>query len=145
MPAKNYDKYILKEPMAKSMFEQIKAPQILMLGEKNFNGAYFSMGWSYVTEPFLMVDEPHFHDYEQYIGFVGGNLNNMKDFDAEIELYFGEEGTKKVINCTTFVWVPKGLIHGPLKITRVKKPFLFVDIVLGPKPDYRRKPANTKV
>lgn len=145
MTMEKYDKYILEEPMSISMFEQIKAPQILMLGEKNFGGAYFSMGWSYVTEPFLMVDEPHFHDYEQYIGFVGGDLNNMKDFDAEIELYFGEEGTKKIIDCTTFVWVPKGLVHGPLKITRVKKPFLFVDIVLGPKPDYRRKPVNTKV
>ena len=127
------------------MFEQITAPQILVIGERHFDGSHFSMGWSYITEPFLMVDEAHFHDYEQYIGFIGGDLTDMKDFNAEIELYFGDEGTRQVIDTTSIIYVPKGLVHGPLNITRVTKPFLFIDIVLGPKPDYRRKPVNPSI
>jgi hypothetical protein len=145
MAKKDYSKYIIKEPMAKSMFAEVVAPQILVLGERNFNGAPFSMGWSYITKPFLMVDEAHSHSYDQFIGVVGGDLTNMKDFDAEIEIYMGEEGSKQVINTTAFIYVPRGLIHGPYVIKRVTKPFLFIDIVLGPKPDFRRKPENTKV
>jgi hypothetical protein len=143
MAKSKYDKYILKEPMSTSMFKEIIHPQILMIGEKNFEGAPFSMGWSYVTKPFLMVDEAHSHSYNQFIGFVGGNLKNMKDFDAEIEIGMGEEGEQVLITTTAFLYVPAGLIHGPYNIKRVTKPFLFVDIVLGPKPDFRRKPENT--
>ena len=36
---------------------------------------------------------------------------DYKDFGAEVELYLGEEGEKHLITQTTFVYVPKELIH----------------------------------
>ena len=50
-------------------------------------------------------------------------LEDMFDFDAEIELYL--EGEKHIIEKTTIVYIPGGMMHCPLYINRVGKPFLF--------------------
>ena len=71
----------------------------------------------------MMVDSSHKHDYGQILAFVSNNLENMFDFDAEIELYL--EGEKHIINQTTIVYIPGGMMHCPLNIKRVGKPFLF--------------------
>ena len=140
MAETKYGKYIIREPLVKSMFEQIVAPQLHVSGDKDFNGANFSMGWSYITEPFLMVDEAHTHDFDQILSFLGDNPNDVKNFAAEVELALGTE--KHIIDATSIVYIPKGLLHCPLNIKRVDKPFVFVDIVLNAQPSIRRKPLS---
>jgi hypothetical protein len=83
----------------------------------------FGISWAPVTHPFTMVDSAHKHDYAQILAFVSNNLEDMFDFDAEVELYL--EGEKHVINQTTVVYIPGGTMHCPLYIKRVGKPFLF--------------------
>jgi hypothetical protein len=142
MAKMKYDKYIIKEPFAKSIFKEVVAPQFYISGARNCNGANFSLGWSFLTEPFLMVGEAHKHDFDQIICFLGGNPMNIKDFDAEVELYLGEEKEKYIIDSSSFVYVPKGMMHCPLNVKRVTKPIMFIDVVLAPEPDVRRKPAS---
>ena len=63
--------------------------------------------------------------------FLGGNLANVVDFGAEVDLYLGEEQELHTINSTCVVHVPKGLIHGPLVYRKVEKPIIFVDAFLA--------------
>ena len=142
MAETKYGKYIVKEPIVKSMFEQVVAPQVHISGEKDCAGANFSMGWSFITQPFLMVDDAHTHDFDQILFFLGGNPRDVNDFKAEVELFLGEEGEKHIINTTSSVYIPKGLIHCPLNVRIVDKPFVFIDIVLSPQHDVRRKPIQ---
>jgi hypothetical protein len=49
-----------------------------------------------------------------------------------VELWLGEEQEKHIIDATSVVHIPKGLIHGPLIYRRVDKPIIFVDAFLAP-------------
>ncbi|NLE08732.1 MAG: hypothetical protein GX631_05725 [Dehalococcoidales bacterium] len=91
-----------------------------------------SMGWRYIKEPMLFDRIPHSHDFDEYLCFLGGNLENMFDFDATIELSLGEESELYLIEQPTIVYIPKGFIHTPLTFKRIDKPVLFHPIALTP-------------
>jgi hypothetical protein len=93
----------------------------------------FGMLWNYVTAPFRMPDDPHWHPFDEVWLFLGGDQSNTKDFDAEIEVYLGEEGEKHVITSPTVLEIPRGTVHCPLIFTKVNKPIVFVNLPLTPK------------
>ncbi len=86
-----------------------------------------------VTQPAMMPDPPHRHDFDEYLFFVGGNLLDMADFGAEIEIALGEEWERHIINTTSIVYIPAGLQHCPLWVKKVDRPFLFGHIMLSPR------------
>lgn len=57
---------------------------------------------------------------------------DFSDFGAEVELVMGEEGEKHIINTTTWVFIPKGVLHCPLDFKRVDKPLMFGHIMFAP-------------
>lgn len=118
-----YDQYFFTE--AEGIYGPVLHPEITLPTIKVDKGKLgnFGISWEPIVHPFKMVGTPHKHDYGQILAFVGNNLENMFDFDAEIELYL--EGEKHVITKTTIVNIPGGMMHCPLIITRVGKPFLF--------------------
>ena len=126
-----YGKHIIDAPIMQSvMFPQITAPQINAFGAEHFMGIEFTMNWSYLTEPFLMVDSSHSHDFDQVICFIGGDPLNIREFGGEVEIYFGEEKEKHVITSSSYIVVPRGVVHGPLNIKRVDKPIMYMDFPL---------------
>lgn len=102
----------------------------------------FKLDWFCVTEPFLMIDEPHTHDFDQFLAFQNADGTRVNDFDAEVWLYLGPKGEqeKLVITETSFVHVPAGLVHTPLEFKRIGKPIIFMDITLTTR--YVRKPED---
>jgi hypothetical protein len=94
----------------------------------NFPGTEFTIRWHYITAPYTMEEKPHAHDFDQFSLFIGGNPMNIRDFGAEVELYMGEEGIKHVINTTTVVHIPKGMVHGPLIYKKVDRPIMFINV-----------------
>ena len=137
MAETKYGKYIIREPIKKmEVHPEVVAPMVSIKGQE-LGGVDFSGGWACISEPFLMIKDAHAHDFDQFLCFIGTNAMNMREFDAEIELSLGEEGEKHILNATTFVYVPKGLLHGPLDFKRIGKPVMFCDLYLAP--DYSRK------
>jgi hypothetical protein len=72
---------------------------------------------------------------DQLLCFIGGDTSNFFDFGAEIEFYMGKE--RYFINTTTLVWVPAGVVHGPLEFKKIHKPIMFNNIVMSA--NYGRK------
>jgi hypothetical protein len=130
MAKSKYSKYVHEEWITTSVFKEVPAPQLLIVGEKHLDGLPFSFGWSLLTEPFTMVPHSHKHDYDQIVCFTGGNPLDVRDFGAVVEFGLGEEEEIQVITKTTFIWIPKGLYHGPLRIKSVTKPIGFIDMVM---------------
>ena len=54
---------------------------------------------------------------------------NFKEFGSEVELVMGEEEETYLINTTTWVYVPAGLLHCPLNFKKVDKPIMFGHIM----------------
>jgi mannose-6-phosphate isomerase-like protein (cupin superfamily) len=144
MPIENVKRgaHIVELKPGYSLYKQVVAPQVGAFGARDLGGANFSLGWSFITAPFLMVAESHKHDFDQVIFFMGGDPNNVVDFDAEVEMGFDD-----VINLVTYpacVYIPKGLMHGPLNIKKVTKPFMFIDITISPGPSIRPVPPPSQ-
>ena len=86
MTEDRYGKYFFEKPIVDGRFASR-----LVFFSKNYVGEKdFSLLWNCVTEPFLMVEEAHSHDFDQFLHFYGGDSRNIADFDAEVELSLGE-------------------------------------------------------
>ena len=142
MAKSKYDKYIVPAPIMQSvMFPAIKCPQI-NVGSKQLADIPFTMNWSYLTEPFVMVDKSHSHEFNQIIVFIGGDPTNIREFGGEIWFHFGEEEEKHVITSPSYICVPKGIVHGPLIVKKINKPVVYMDFPLTG--SYIKMDAKTK-
>ena len=126
-----YGKYILREPYQRGRNEQVIEPGIHLDGQKDGGGANITLSQSWITQPFLMIKEPHSHDHDQFLIFSGANPLDVKDFGAEIEIYLGEQGEKHVFDTPAIVHIPGGLMHGPLNYRRIDRPIIFLDIYMA--------------
>jgi hypothetical protein len=90
-----------------------------------------------------MVTEPHTHDFNQYLFFVGGDPTDVyKSFDGELE--FGLEGVIQSITYPVCIYVPKGTLHGPYIFKKVNKPMMFMDVVISATPSVRPPPPGSR-
>ena len=129
-----------------SLYKQVEYPNWAMSGENDFNGTRYSVGTSCLTQPFVMVEDTHAHDFDQILFFVNADLRKPKDFDAEIEITLGEEGKLKkyLINYAACVYIPAGTLHGPLNIKKINQPITFTDVTLSPSHSVRPLPKASK-
>lgn len=134
MSDSQYEKYILRNAAAvpvlksRSHTPSVGARQDLWPG---ITGMGCNFGVNSITEPYLLPDPPHTHEFDEYLFFIGGNPLNMGEFDAEIEVALGENWDRYIINSTSVIYIPKGLQHCPIHVKRVGKPFLFGHIMLA--------------
>jgi hypothetical protein len=141
MAETKYGKYVTMNPLTYHDAEEISAEMFRMSALQD-TGESVGAALMCLDKPWLMLKEPHFHDFPQFFGFFGSDSMKLGDFDAEIELTLG--GTEKhVITTACYVYVPPGLLHGPLDFKRIGKPVLFMDIRLTK--DYVRKSQSGEV
>ena len=79
-----------------------------------------------------MVNEPHAHDFDQFLHFYGADPLKITDFDAEVEISLGEEGEKHIITEPTVLHIPRDTIHCPLNFKVVNNPVIFMNVALTP-------------
>ncbi len=84
------------------------------------------------------VSEPHTHDYSQVIGFIGGYPGADQDLDGEITMWL--DGHQEVFTRNHLIFIPAGVIHGPIMFNKINKPVLF--LVIAMTGQYSRKPAS---
>jgi hypothetical protein len=134
MNDKKYGKYVIREPIVKGK----QSPEVHICGEKHRNGDEPCWGSRFpgfpnevtlftVSRP-SVISAKHAHDYDELLYFLGGNPLNFYDFGAEAEIALGEEGERHVINTTTIVYVPRGLMHCPVYFHKVDRPVMFMHI-----------------
>jgi len=131
---RKYGKHFLTEPELRSKPKiPMPNPSAYVDSASHFGSqACFSMAWRYIKEPMLFDRIPHSHPFDEFLCFLGGNMENMFDFDATIELSMGEEEEMYLIEQPTVVHIPAGFVHTPLTFKRIDKPVLFHPIPLAP-------------
>jgi hypothetical protein len=130
MESGKYSRHITKAPFDKGPFGH---PRLRY--QRGGRGGNLDMGVSmnYITGPNRAPDKPHTHPFDELWFFLGGDLSNTEDFDAEVEIYLGEEGEKYVFKEATALEIPRGLVHCPLIFKKVNKPVLFLNLTLSSK------------
>jgi hypothetical protein len=97
------------------------------VGEKDY-----SVLWNCITEPFLMVSDPHTHDFDQFLHFFNADSMNIAEFPAEVEMTLGEELEKHLITKPTVLHIPAGILHGPLNFKTIDGPVVFMNVAFTP-------------
>ena len=142
MISDKYAKYYKSKPVGDftKLYPELTSPSFHIYG-KEWDSDY-RMDWFCVTEPFLMINDPHTHDFDQFLVFQNADATRVNEFDAEVWLHLGPAGEqeKLVITETCFVHVPSGMVHTPLEFVTINKPIVFIDITLTTK--YVRKPED---
>jgi len=73
---------------------------------------------------------PHVHENSEILGFYGTNPDDPYDLGGEIEVTI--DGETHVLTKSSLVFIPGGLPHCPLTITRVDRPIFHFSIVMDP-------------
>ena len=92
----------------------------------------FQIRFTHVSVPFKGKEDAHKHDFAEVFVFVPCSAD-LNAYDAETELYLGENGEKMLIKETCAVHIPAGLVHCPIIHKRVGMPFFFVNCPITPK------------
>jgi hypothetical protein len=95
------------------------ATSVVLEGLKDWGGIKHRVKWSFVSQPVLVVDEPHSHDFDEILCFLSSNPANKLDFGAEVELSLGRESEKQIIKSPSIVGIPKGFAHCPVNFKTV--------------------------
>lgn len=134
MAENKYDKYFLTEFKEPANLPGVDGPQAYFRGARQIPGANLNLGWQLFVRPMLLEKEPHTHDFDEYLVFLGGTLPDLfSSFQAEIDFCIGEELEQHLIDKATIIFIPRGMVHCPLNIRKVDKPFLFQAILEAPK------------
>jgi hypothetical protein len=131
-----YGKYILREPIKEpTPKKRAVVPGVNITADlwPGISGINCNFAFQCVSEPYLMPDPPHKHEFDEFLYFLAGNPMNMKDFGAEVEIALGEDWEKHLITTTSIVYLPAGLQHCPINVKKVEKPFFFGHIMLSGK------------
>ena len=134
MAESKYDQLFLTDFKEPSNLSCVAGPQAYFRGARQIPGASMNMGWQLFVEPIHLEREPHTHDADEYLIFLGGKLPDLfESFKAEIDFWIGEEQEQHLINQATIIFIPKGMVHCPLNFRKIDEPILFHAILLTPK------------
>ena len=143
MAASTLEKYIRKGlNTGPNQHPEVSGPRLGLKSDEGYGNKQFSMSWWPISQPFVMVKEPHKHDFDQFVIFVGGDMTNMVDLGGEVEFTLSEDGInleKFLITEASTIFIPKGLYHCPLNFKAIydpKKPILFHDLFFSA--EYRK-------
>jgi len=114
---------------AKDPVPGVKTTHVLTADESEQKGFFFVDGmwlWSGASrEP---VGVPHKHDFDHVLCFAGGHIDDPQDFGAEITVWL--DGNKEVIKRNSIIFVPAGVVHGPILFNRITRPVFFLTVAI---------------
>jgi len=94
---------------------------------------YFSAMWMGESATKTMGHGPHKHPVPEVLVALGTDPANPMDLGAVFEMYMGTEMEKHVIDRSTMIYIPENTVHCPFTISKVTRPFLFIQAHYGPK------------
>ena len=113
--------------------EAVPGPVIGFDGGSDIPGSGMNLGFAMFLKPIKLELQSHHHDVDEYLIFLGAQLPDLTaNFDAEIEIFLGDEYERHVITKPTVLYIPRGVEHNPMDIKRVGKPLLFMPLNLAP-------------
>ena len=123
-------KNVVREPNVvelkpwKSIHDTIDEPMVTGMGTMDIRESVLAMGFARITKPETLGAPAHKHPHDQWIYFIG-EPQHFHEFDADVEMRLGNKIVK--INYPCYIFVPKNVMHCPLVVKRVGKPFIFID------------------
>lgn len=86
-----------------------------------------------------MSTEPHVHDHDEVIYFIGSDPKDIADLGATVNFKIGPKGQEEdhIFSEPMAVVVPKGVWHCPMETLKFQKPFLCMAVSLTTKYEFK--------
>ena len=131
-----YGKYFVQDSPGPAMDAEFKAisdkfaKRILWMDGNVVPGAFqMNTAWYFnVPERDPVVTEHSHADTSELIGFFGTDPENPYDLGGEIE--FTIDGEAHLLDKNTMIYLPAGISHNPVRITRVDRPIFHFSIII---------------
>jgi hypothetical protein len=138
MAGSKYGKYFMTEPIE-------IGPMLHVCGEKGcvggkFTGFPIEMQLLCLKKPGVMIEKPHAHEVDELFFIFGGDPQNYFEFGAVIEIMMGEEQERHIVDKTTIIYIPKGVVHCPIRTLKVDKPVQWMHVLFQGK--YKMAPGE---
>jgi mannose-6-phosphate isomerase-like protein (cupin superfamily) len=134
LPRKNaaltdYSRYIITE--MKKGLDFPKPPQdlptnvspmtrLLWLDSEIASGAFYMECVWYGKGEGIGGPDPHVHDFDEVLGFIGTNRQDPHDLGGTVELWLDDE--KHSLQKSCLVFVPRGMKHCPMTLKNIRTP-----------------------
>ena len=125
METKKYWRQIFRGPFYKDAEPGYTGTSIFAHHNEYKNGT--TLGYHCINDLYE-VPFSHSHDFHELLCFIGGNPEDINDLGAEISICLGDEMEEHIITSATVVSIPPGLKHCPLKVKKITKPFVFLEV-----------------
>jgi hypothetical protein len=142
MATLKYAKYLVQTPGPFPLELQDKSPANtedpipgvkathLMTADESVQEGFFTVDctWLWSGAARGPVGEAHTHDFSHVIGFIGGHIKDPQDMGGEITVWL--DGNKEVITHNSLIFVPAGVVHGPILFGKITRPVFFITIAM---------------
>jgi hypothetical protein len=126
MTEKKYDKYIAQN-IVHPHTQQAQMYSPFLSGNQDFwrmaPGAVGQFAFYYIHKTGMFAEGPHTHKAEELLMFISSDPKDMKNLGATVEIAFDETWEKYSFNYSTFVRFPEGVIHCPVYVRNIQRPF----------------------
>jgi hypothetical protein len=125
METKKYWRQVRKGPFYKDTEPGMAGTSIFAHHNEYGNGT--TLGYHCIVDNYE-VPFSHSHDFHELLCFIGGNPLDINDLGAEISICLGDEMEEHIITSAAIVSIPPGLKHCPLKVRKITRPFVFLEV-----------------
>jgi len=129
----DYEQYVIRSPMreAGANFKSGRqSPTMTYMSRTQINAAntYIEFGW--IWDKVVPGIPKMIHDnLDEIVLHIGGDPNDPEDLGADMEFGMGDDLLQ--FNKSFGMWIPRGVVHGPLNWHKVRKPHIEMAIMLG--------------
>jgi hypothetical protein len=111
----------------------------LMTTNEGIQKGFFTVdcSWLWSGAAWTSVGMSHTHNFSHVIGLAGGHSDDPQDMGGEITVWL--DGNKEVITRNSLIFVPAGVVHGPIFFNKITRPVFFITIAMTGK--YSSTPA----
>jgi hypothetical protein len=128
-----FEELVFKIPVENHQWYGFTSPRGFFRGTTMMEKARLYMDFTAV-EKALPMEVPHTHHAaDEYLVFTGADMNNFFEFDAEVDVWLGEDPERlEMFRITepTIIRVPPKLYHCPVNFKRITKPIVFSAVYL---------------
>jgi quercetin dioxygenase-like cupin family protein len=133
MAERKYEKYILTDlklpdDIQAKLAEYSRTRKRVLWMEDEIVPGSFSVicSWYFKAMKIEEAVPSHVHDFDEIIGFLGGDPEDPYELGGEVEFWMEDE--KYLLNKSCLIYIPAGVRHCPLMLTRVDRPLLFLAV-----------------